>query len=280
MRAVILGLASLTIAGNAVAADYLRGSTYDALPSARYDWSGVYAGAQWSYSSNTYEFNKSTRPLVADILRQTLLESEGHVSDLPNLPKRSTTGSGFGFFVGYNSQWGDAVVGLEVNYNRVGGGTAASSDIIGRVFETSDEFSNNFLISSSATARLTDIGSLRMRLGYAWGWVMPYGMFGLAIGRVDAFRTATVNLVATDASDAALDPTDGIPPRPGAVLNQSRTESRNGVVTFGYMLGAGVDIGLFPGVFVRGEWEYAQLNSVLGIPISVNSFRVGAAVKY
>lgn len=284
MRAVILGLASLTIASHAMAADYLRGS-YEPPPPNGYSWNGIYLGAQFGYSSTSYDFDKSTEPLVANILRQTLVESEGHISELPNLPNRDISGSGFGFFVGYNSQWGDAVVGLEVNYSRIGGNTAISTEPpVGRIFTTSDDFANEVTIVSSATARLTDLMSLRMRGGYAWGWLMPYGMVGLAVGRVNASRTADVFMTQTDVSTSALDPTDGIPPRIApntpVALQSPITESKTGAIAFGYMVGAGVDIGLFPGVFVRGEWEYAQLSSVLGIPISLHSFRVGAAVKF
>jgi opacity protein-like surface antigen len=284
MRAVILGLASLTIASQAMAADYLRGS-YDPPQAKSYNWSGTYIGAQFGYSSTSYTFSKATESLVANILRQTLVETEGQASELPNLPNRDIIGTGFGFFVGYNSQWGDAVVGLELNYSRIGGDTAVSTEPpIGRVISTSNDFDNDITINSSATARLTDLMSLRMRGGYAWGWLMPYGMVGLALGRADASRTADVVMTETDVSSTALDPTDGIPPRvaPGTpvALQSPVTQSKKGAFTFGYMLGAGVDIGLFPGVFVRGEWEYAQLSSVLGVPISLHSFRVGAAVKF
>jgi opacity protein-like surface antigen len=280
MRAIILGLASLTIAGNAMAADYLRGSSYDPPPAAGYDWSGVYGGVQYTYSSSNYGFQKSTHPLVANLLRQMTIEKEASVSTWPNLPNRDTRGSGYGGFIGYNSQWGDAVVGLELNYSRIGGPTATSSDIIGRAYTTSDDFLYNVLVTSNASARVTDLASLRMRIGYAWGWLMPYATAGVAAGRVNAFRSATVNLTSTDVSAAALDLTDGVDPRPGGSLNVTASESRNGAITWGYMFGAGVDIGLFPGMFLRAEWELTQLSSVLGVPISINSFHVGAALKF
>jgi len=234
MRAVMIGLASLTIATNAFAADYLRGTSYEPPPSQLgYDWSGVYIGGQASYSSNHYGLTKSTRPVLRNIFRQLVVEDEFKVSDMASLPTRDAEGSGFGGFIGYNSQWGDAVVGLELNYSRIGGGTTFSSDTIGRAFTTSNEFRNDVYIDSSASARLTDLASLRLRAGYAWGWI-----------------------------------------------NTTQTQTRSGQIVFGYMFGAGVDIGLLPNVFVRAEWEMAQLGAVLGIPITVNSFRVGAALKY
>ncbi len=284
MRAVIVGLAGLLIAGDALAADYLRGSTYDPpARSASYNWSGVYVGGHVGRHGTSYDFTESTRPVIANILRQTMIENEANVSEWANLPSRSSKGTIWGGFVGYNSQWGDVVVGLELNYSRVNGPTATSSDTIGRTFETSDEFLYDVFVTSNASARLRDLGSLRLRMGYAWGWLMPYGMVGLAGGRADAFRSATVDMTSTDASDSALDPTDGIPPRPGIlpgafIVNQS--ETKNGIFRYGYMFGVGVDIGLFPGVFLRGEWEFAQLGKVLGIPIQVNTFRVGAGVKF
>ena len=281
MRAVMIGLASLTIATNAFAADFLRGTSYEPPPSQLgYDWSGVYIGGQASYSSNHYGLTKSTRPVLRNIFRQLVVEDEFKVSDMASLPTRDAEGSGFGGFIGYNSQWGDAVVGLELNYSRIGGGTTFSSDTIGRAFTTSNEFRNDVYIDSSASARLTDLASLRLRAGYAWGWIMPYGMVGVAAGRADAMRSATVHLTETDVSASALNLNDGIDPRPGGSINTTQTQTRSGQIVFGYMFGAGVDIGLLPNVFVRAEWEMAQLGAVLGIPITVNSFRVGAALKY
>jgi opacity protein-like surface antigen len=231
---------------------------------------------QYTYSSSNYGFQKSARPLISEILRETGFGVGIGIEDLSSMPNRHTSGSGFGGFVGYNSQWGDVVMGLEANYTRVGGPTAFSSDAF-----TSGAFS----IASNASARLTDLGSVRLRGGYAWGWLMPYGMVGVAVGRADVARQATVFNVPNGQIPPLLgtDPAYTVTPNSDPLIATSdvtHTQRRNGAITWGYMFGAGVDIGLFPGMFLRAEWELTQLSSVLGVPISINSFHVGAALKF
>jgi hypothetical protein len=41
-----------------------------------------------------------------------------------------------------------------------------------------------------------------------------------------------------------------------------------------------VDIGLLPGVFVRGEYEFVQLNTINGMTAQLNTVRVAGAVKF
>ena len=44
------------------------------------------------------------------------MEQVQRISEWPIMGKVSTHGEGFGGFFGYNSQWSDVVVGLELNY--------------------------------------------------------------------------------------------------------------------------------------------------------------------
>src|SRR5215207_336667 len=85
MRAVILGLAGLIVAGNAMAADYLRGSTYEGPPSTGYSWAGVYVGGQVGYTNANMDLSQSTRSLVADMVRALLVETEFNISELLNV---------------------------------------------------------------------------------------------------------------------------------------------------------------------------------------------------
>jgi len=279
MRAVILGLAGLIVAGDAMAADYLRGSTYEGPPSTGYSWAGIYVGGQVGYTNANMDLSQSTRSLVADMVRALLVETEFNISELLNVRNTDARARAYGGFIGYNSQWGDVVLGLELNYNRTSL-TADSSDSIARSFVTSNEFRNDVVLTGNASAHLTDYATLRARAGYAMGWLMPYAMVGLAAGRLDYTRAATVSITETDVSATALDLTDGIAPRAGGSLSDSRTETKRGAITFGYMTGLGVDIGLFPGVFLRGEWEFVQLNPIAGIGLHLNTFRAAAAVKF
>ena len=278
MRAATLGLAASLFAGNALAADYLRGSTYES-PGETYQWSGWYVGGQVGYTNVDFGFAGSTRTMVANLVRALLVEQEFSVSGLPNLPGRDARGISFGAFVGYNAQWGDVVLGTELNYNHASI-RADTTELIGRSFTTTNEFRNDVLISSNASARLTDFGSLRFRAGYAMGWLMPYATAGLAVGLVNYTRSVNVQIVETDVSQAALDPTDGIPPRAGGALNQIASEVRNGAFAWGFTAGAGVDIGLTKNLFLRAEYEYMYLNPVGGIDFHINTVRAAAGLKF
>jgi opacity protein-like surface antigen len=276
--AAVLGLAGLLFANEAMAADYLRGTTYEG-PTESYNWAGVYIGGQVGYTGADFNFGSATQSQVADILRSTLLENEAQASKLPKLSNGSANGTSYGGFVGYNAQWGEAVVGFEANYSHTSI-LKTANDLISRSFTTSDNFRNDITIISNASARLTDFATLRARAGYAAGPFMPYMMAGLAVGVVDYSRSATVNLTGTDVSPSAQDPNDGIPPRPGYTLVDSRTDAKNGAIAFGYMFGAGIDIGLLPNLFVRGEYEWVQFIPVGGIEIQTNTFRTALALKF
>ncbi len=270
-RAVMGGVALVALASDVWADDYLRGS---------YNWAGVYGGGTAGIATVGFGFSKATRPLVADIARSLLVESEAHISQLPSLPNKDGSGASYGGFIGYNWVWeGGAILGVELNYSRTSV-AANSSDAIGRAFTTSNEFLNDVFIASNASARLTDYATLRMRAGYATNWMMFYGMLGLAAGRADYMRATTVSIQETDVSAAALDPADGIPPRPGGSLNESRTDAKTGAIAYGWMGGLGVDMGLFDNLFLRGEWEFVQFAKIGGIALNVNTFRVGGGLKF
>jgi outer membrane immunogenic protein len=271
MRRVMWGLLSVLFVSEAIAADYpeyLRGSTYDAPP-VRYNWTGAYFGGQIGYANADFDFTKATRPLVAEMARGLLVETEGRISELPFLPRRDGRGTTYGGFIGYNWQWGEAVLGVEGNYNHTSI-SSASTDSIARGIGTTDGSSYSVSIDSQASARLTDYATLRGRAGWAVGWIMPYVQLGIAMGRVDYSRRADLTI-------RQFDPDTGA--QTGQLID-FRSETKTGAYTFGYTTGFGVDIGLFPGVFVRGEYEFVQLLAVGGIPIHLNTFRAAAAVKF
>lgn len=269
MRAIIAVLAGTIFATNAMAADYLRGSTYEGPSS--YNWAGAYIGGQVGYSESSVDFSGAPRELVANLLRLTLIEEEFQVSNWPALPRRDARAASYGGFIGYNSQWGDVVLGLDATYSHTDLSTS-SSDVIGRRVVLSNNVQSDTVVESSATMRITDYGTFRVRAGYAFNWILPYVTGGVAIGRADLTRAVIVTSDRTDLST--------IPPTPLGVIVDNASESVNGQFTFGYSAGVGVDIGLMPGVFVRGEYEFIQLNTVKGMTAHLNTFRVGAAVKF
>jgi outer membrane immunogenic protein len=271
MRAIIAGLAGTLFATNAMAADYLRGGQYEG-GSASYNWAGVYIGAQIGYSESNVDFSKSTRDMVANLMRFSLIENEFQVSNWSTLPRRDARATTYGGFIGYNSQWGDVVFGLDGTYSHTDLPTT-SSDLISRRVVLSNNIQSDTSVFSAATMRITDYGTIRVRAGYAMNWVLPYLTAGVAIGRADVTRSVLV----TSINRVDLSTT---PSTPLGDIVDTASESANGQFAVGYSAGLGVDIGLFPGAFVRGEYEFIQLNTVKGMTAHLNTFRVGAAFKF
>jgi opacity protein-like surface antigen len=111
----------------------------------------------------------------------------------------------------------------------------------------------------SAAAHITDYGTLRARAGFALGRFMPYVMLGLAVGRGDF----------TDSAGLQYTPVVNGIPQPGVDLSTSASQS--GTIAWGYTAGAGIDIMLTAGLFVRGEYEFVQFTSSGSAPLSVDS---------
>jgi outer membrane immunogenic protein len=276
MRAALLGLAASVIAGQAVAADYLRGSTYEYGPKPKYRWDGWYVGGQGGFSNTDYEFGSTTRPLAANVLRNLRVEAEGRVSTWPSLPNRDTRGASYGGFIGYNAQWGDVVLGVEANYNFTNQ-EATSTDAIARRLQFGNDDGSqsiyNVALVSQARSRVTDFGSLRFRAGYAMDWIMPYMMAGLSVGRINYSRSVHV---VVDESIVQ----QGQPPVPAGFIDTIASDGRNGAIAVGYMAGAGVDLALTHNLFLRAEYEFVQLAKVGGIAHRINTIRGAAALKF
>jgi outer membrane immunogenic protein len=105
------------------------------------------------------------------------------------------------------------------------------------------------LNSDTASYRLVDYGAFRGRAGYAFGQFLPYAALGLAVGRIDY-----------------------------TISNPQA--SRDNAYALGFVGGLGIDIAILPHVFLRGEWEYAYFTPVKHIASSVNTARVGVAVRF
>jgi outer membrane immunogenic protein len=248
MRAAVLGLAACLCAGNALAADFLRGSTYEPVPAygGGYKWQGGYVGGHVGYSemSNWYR----------EVARRPGDPALGSWREMPPAHGKAMT---YGGFVGYNAQWTDIVVGFEANYSH--GSMRTNSSLLDPLNPGPGEAQLRW----DGSARLSDLVTFRGRVGYAWGWVMPYAFVGLAVARVD--------------SERMVSQTQGPIPVPNPYPIADRWA---GNWTVGYAVGGGVDIGITRNLFLRGEYEYVQLKTVHGLSASVNSVRTGAALKF
>jgi len=118
-------------------------------------------------------------------------------------------------------------------------------------------------IAAHSQMKLVDYLTLRGRAGYAFGQFLPYGILGLAAGRFN-YSTSAVMQVTGD---------DNLGP-------VSMTDSKNDAVAVGFVTGLGMDVALMPNVFLRGEWEFIAFSELANIRSTLNTGRVGIAVKF
>src|SRR5262249_23329146 len=81
-------------------------------------WSGFYAGGQVGYRGAHVAVSRSPQQLLQSVLRELALESEQHVSLWKVLGPVDKSGASFGGFVGYNSQWDDIILGVDLTYSK------------------------------------------------------------------------------------------------------------------------------------------------------------------
>jgi len=96
--------------------------------------------------------------LVAYLLRHTTIQAEAQVSQWPHLPRSSATGTNFGGFIGYNSQWENLILGVEPAYNLGDNMSTQAADTIARSYQASDGYLYNVNVTSRAAMTFKDYG--------------------------------------------------------------------------------------------------------------------------
>lgn len=271
MRLTIAGLAVLGMVHGAAASDYrmpvLRGSLFDQPP--QFDWSGYYVGGHIGYSSAPIDFGQSGSSLIANILRNTLIENEFSPSTWVS-PEGHGNGTPFGLFVGHNWQSDDIVFGLDMIYSHTAN-SGGGSDSLARNITTSDDTNYDVFVTATMAAKITDLLSIRARGGVTYGSFMPFGTIGIAVGRVNIDRSATVRTIQYDNND---------PPNVVADITDSESDSQKGAFAYGFSAGLGFDWALMHNLFLRGEYEYVGFAPVKDIRITLHTARAGLGARF
>jgi opacity protein-like surface antigen len=244
--AVLFGAASVAHAADMPDLPYLRGSFTDGLSTAKVNWQGFYVGGQASYGSST----SNVAPSANSDLQATYPVG---IYNWVSLPQAHSNTTGFGAFGGYNSQWEDVVLSMEANY--IHDGIRSVSDTFGVIYNNDLTFRS--LAHSTAIVKLSDFGSLRIRGGYVMGCFLPYLFAGTGFGSQTVDRSISAY---------------PYPPLPGTTA-ASKTK-----LVYGYSAGAGVDVMLVGGLFVRAEYEYRRVTS--DIETNINTVRAGLGYKF
>jgi outer membrane immunogenic protein len=278
VRWVLCAALVLAFAPSALADDFvLRGSQ------PTYHWGGLYGGGQIGYTSSVVNFTKAVGPEIADILRDTSIEADQQISQWSLLGSRNPVSTSYGGFLGYNYEWQNVILGMEVNYNHFTL-AAASSGFLSRNFTDSanlpagHHYFYTMDVAGQSAFHMTDEASFRARFGWQAGHFLPYFFAGLAVGRFDSTTSTTLSYSATDFPDSEQPPL--VPLDPISVAPQTEGMSQSGQFTYGFATGLGVDFAVTNNFFVRGEFEYIYFAPIDGIQVSLSTARVGAGFKF
>jgi opacity protein-like surface antigen len=214
------------------------------------------------------------------------------ISQWSLLSKNHAQATGFGAFAGRNWQWDDLVFGIEANYNYMN--SLASQSTNGMTRQIVNPAGENppaghthtydTTLTGTGALQIKDVVTLRGRAGWAAGDALPYLFGGLAVGRVDAFRAATVAYDKYDDYDVTqtiggvtttVHHTDYL-----GSSSQSSQEHRTNSFVAGWTAGLGVEYMLWGCMFMRGEWEYVRFLNVKDMSFSTNNVRVGIGYKF
>src|ERR1700704_1655648 len=290
MRSFLLAAVMFGAVSGAQAADmpdFLRGSI-PAAPVTR-NWEGWYVGGQVSYSAVASDFSKSVVGLTNFIFRDSVLQQP--TSQFGLLPKTTTQGTGFGAFVGRNYQWDDLVFGLEANYSyfdRLSTATSGSNSLEivnpGGQVAPNDTTTYGVTLTGRSAVQIKDAIAFRARAGWATGDFLPYVFGGIAVGRMDVYRSVTSfvtrrdDITTTDAfgvTTTTIGPTLFVPAQ-----SQTLSEERTSAFVAGWTGGLGLEYMLWGNVFMRGEWEYVKFLTVKNTAVQANNLRAGIGYKF
>jgi opacity protein-like surface antigen len=274
MRHYLLAVALIAMVTDAFAGEFelptLRGSAspYIPAPPVYTRWSGFYAGAQIGFGSMHVDFTGATQSMIAHQLRETAIEHEVSVSEWKVLGQKDTGSVLYGAFAGYNTQWDDIVIGVDVNFNHPQRFWADAP--ISPLSRVTSAAGNTYAVTVSGNARMQieDFAVARLRAGWVVDSFMPYATVGFAVGRGNTNRSATVSGFETT-------PNNVVTP-----FSFTESETRNNAYLFGWAVGGGLDVLMWQGLFLRGEFEYVAFASISGMKSSINTGRLGAGWKF
>ncbi|CAM5769679.1 outer membrane protein [Bosea minatitlanensis] len=267
----------------ALAADYpvLRGSQIEDAPTpslyaGSYNWTGFYVGGGAGVSDTKFKPDTGLQDLARFAFRNTALGQQVDMGGLVNnLPEKSDSGATYFGFLGYNVAFGDAVIGIEADYTR-SGHSYRIDDYIARRFVTANGDVNDISLTTQQAAKLDDYATARLRLGWAFGSIMPFATLGGAVGRFNTSSTidARWNLTQTNPLTGTVSQGQaaGYPLTVGA--------SKKNVYGFGLTVGGGVDWALAENIFLRGEYQLIRFADVEGTTTTVNTARAAVGVKF
>lgn len=278
--------AILLLAPSAYGADYhvplpdvLRGTESPSVgPPAYPSWDGFYFGAQAGGAFSNVDFTNGNSSQISDILADTELQST--VSNWTTMPQVKTNSGSYGGFLGYNFQWGDVITGVELNYNHMalnaGARTLLGPILVGGATQPDGStVQYSVRVTSTGSVSIHDVMTTRARFGWTFDRLLPYGFVGVAVGRADS--TQTTDLAGTTIT---VTPSSGIGVTSGLNLPRSPESNSKSQIAYGFTGGLGVEVGVLPNLFLRGEWEFVEFPNVGNNLVQINTVRAAVGMKF
>lgn len=279
MRWLICGLLVLGFAPSALAQDFdiLRGSE-TVGPAAFTNWTGVYVGGMWGYTSDATDFSHATASLVSFSLRETTLEQEDAVSQWSVLGNGATATPTWGGFIGANTQWQNLALGLEADYSYASATTIATSSPISRQVTAGGNV-YDVTVQGNASMHLIDYASLRARAGWILNNFLPYGFIGVVVGRADVNRSSLVFGQENPSAPPVVPCNFTLSPT-CVDFSYPNSQTQANVLLYGGSAGVGLDYAVTQNIFLRGEFEYVRFAELDDILVTLTSARIGAGFKF
>ncbi|RXT52453.1 hypothetical protein B6S44_16885 [Bosea sp. Tri-44] len=273
---------TLALPQAAQGADYLRGSQIEQpvepppmFGGGRFDWSGFYFGGGAGVSETKFKPGEGLRALANSAFRNTDLAAERDMGSFINdLPDKRDSGTQFFGIAGYNYLFDDVVLGLEADYTRAGHEYRVR-DFISRRSTMAAGHAYGWSMATDQAAKLNDYATLRLRMGWAAGRIMPFATIGAALGRFNT--TSTIDADTTIITNPGL-PTETVSQATGYPLRVGTL--RKNTYAFGLAAGVGVDWALTDNLFLRAEYQIIRFAEIEGTTTTVNTGRVAAALKF
>ena len=224
-------------------------------------WDGLYIGGAMGIANSDTDYSDSTHDFVSYSLRETALGSQNMPQDWTVLESDISHGRSYGGFIGYNVTWDQVVLSAEIAYNK---GSGFDSSATGSIYRSvnNNNGTDYVYISATNSLQLNDYGTVRARIGYAFGQFLPYGFVGAAVGRFNYSSNMYLSVSGADTGTF------------------TQTETQNDAIIAGVTAGLGADVALTPNVFLRGEWEFIAFAQYKGIRVNTNTARAGIAIRF
>lgn len=228
-HSLYLALSLFTVAKVALAADSESTNAFK--------WSGPYAGINIGYifsdnKAGVQTFDPQGSLVDPSGLSQSVL--------FPSQLSAKLNGVIAGGQIGYNFQSDQYVYGLEADLS-VLPLRKSSADL--RVFSDASKAPNpDYNSVNTEKLKLTWLGTIRGRFGYAVDKIMFYGTGGIAYGRVNTSSSFIINNVDNPPADS---------------LSGSKS-----VTKVGYAIGAGMEYAISPNMIAKVEYMHYDLGRV------------------